>query len=70
MVGCGLMTTLVAAAEIHPDALVIVKLYDPAAKPETVLLAPVPDIAPGLIVQVPAGKPLRSTLPVDEAQVG
>lgn len=68
--GCGLITTLADATEIHPDALVTVKLYVPTAKPATVLLAPLPDMAPGLIVQVPAGKPLRSTLPVEEAQVG
>ena len=32
--------------------------------------APVPDIAPGLIVQLPAGNPLNSTLPVATRQVG
>ena len=68
--GCGLITTLVAATETHPDALVTVKLYVPADKPDTVLFAPLPDIAPGLIVHVPAGKPLRSTLPVEDAHVG
>ena len=31
---------------------------------------PVPAIAPGLMVQFPAGKPLNSTLPVATAQVG
>ena len=41
------------------------------AKPETVVLAPVPEIAPGLSVQVPeAGKPLKTTLPVAVAQLG
>lgn len=35
-----------------------------------VLVAPVPAIAPGLITQLPTGKPLRSTLPVAVAQVG
>ena len=34
------------------------------------LLDPVPDILPGLIVQVPAGKPFRTILPVATAQVG
>ena len=29
-----------------------------------------PTIAPGLIVQLPAGKPLNTTLPVANAQVG
>ena len=35
-----------------------------------VLLVPVPAIAPGLIIQSPAGKPLNTTLPVTTAQVG
>jgi hypothetical protein len=35
-----------------------------------VLVAPEPAIAPGLIVQAPAGNPARSTLPVATAQVG
>ena len=35
-----------------------------------VVLVPVPDIAPGLMVQVPvAGNPLKTTLPVDTLQV-
>jgi hypothetical protein len=35
-----------------------------------VVLTVLPAIAPGLIVQLPAGKPLRATLPVASAQVG
>ena len=43
----------------------------PATKPEIVVVTPVPDIAPGLIVQVPiAGKPFKITLPVANAHVG
>ena len=34
------------------------------------MLDPVPEILPGLIVQVPAGKPFSTTLPVATAQVG
>ena len=68
--GCGLITTLVAATETHPEALVTVKLYVPADKPDIVLLLPVPTIDPGFMVQLPTGKPLRSTLPVEEEQVG
>ena len=34
------------------------------------LLVPVPVIAPGLIVHVPAGKPLSTTLPVATVQMG
>ena len=41
-----------------------------AASPEIVAFAPVPGIAPGLIVQLPAGKPFNITLPVPTAQVG
>lgn len=35
-----------------------------------VLLVPVPEIEPGLITQLPDGKPLNSTLPVATAQLG
>lgn len=37
---------------------------------ERVAVDPVPVIAPGLIVQFPAGNPLNSTLPVACRQVG
>jgi hypothetical protein len=64
------MTTSAEAAEVHPAASVTVKLYVAAVSPERVVDVPVPAIAPGLIVQLPAGKLLRITLPVDRAQVG
>ena len=35
-----------------------------------VVLAPVPEIAPGLMVQLPEGRPFRTTLPVAVKQVG
>ena len=35
-----------------------------------VVLEVFPVIAPGLMVQLPDGKPLNTTLPVDTAQVG
>ena len=35
-----------------------------------VVLAVEPAIAPGFIVQLPAGKPLNTTLPVAKAHVG
>jgi hypothetical protein len=35
-----------------------------------VVLEPVPASDPGLIVQLPAGKPFNTTLPVANAQVG
>ena len=38
--------------------------------PVIVLLPPEPVIAPGSIVQLPAGRPLSTTLPVESAHVG
>ena len=38
--------------------------------PVIVELVPDPDITPGLMVQVPAGKPDNTTLPVATEQVG
>ena len=35
-----------------------------------IVLDPVPVIPPGLIVQLPAGKPFNTTLPVAKIQVG
>lgn len=66
--GCVLITTLADAKEVHP--WVTVKLYVPADKPDIVVLRPVPAIDPGLIVQLPDGKPLNTTLPVATEQVG
>lgn len=68
--GCVLIITLGEPAEVHPNALVTVKLYVPATRFVTVLLAPVPAIAPGFIVQFPEGNPFKTTLPVATAQVG
>lgn len=68
--GCTLMTILAVAVDVQPTELVTVKLYIPAANPVTVLLAPVPAIAPGLMVQLPAGNPDKTTLPVATVQVG
>jgi len=70
-----LITTFVDAAEIHPDELVTVYVYVPAASPVMVQLVPVPLVAtpPGVLVsvQVPVdGKLLKTTLPVDSAHVG
>ena len=38
--------------------------------PEIVVLAPDPEIAPGLMVQLPAGNPENTTLPVATEHVG
>jgi len=68
--GCAFMTAFAVGNDVHPTAFVTVKLYVPETNPVMVLLAPVPAIAPGLIVQFPAGKPFKTTLPVATAQVG
>jgi hypothetical protein len=65
-----MITTLPVGNEGHPKEFVTVNWYVPALKPETVVLAPVPEMDPGFIVQVPEGSPLKTTLPVETAQVG
>ena len=67
---CALTTTAAVAGDMHPAAFVTVKLYDPADSPDNVLLMPEPAIAPGLITQLPDGKPLKFTLPVATVHVG
>ena len=42
----------------------------PVAKPDIVVVAVEPAMAPGFIVQLPAGKPVNTTLPVAVEQVG
>ena len=68
--GCGSITAFCDAGETHPAALVTVKEYVPANRPVTVYELPDPMILPGLIVQVPEGRPFRTTLPVATVQVG
>jgi hypothetical protein len=50
--------------------LVTVNVFVPGVIPVTVVVTPVPAMAPGLIVQFPSGNPLKATLPVATAQVG
>lgn len=64
------MTTLADADEVHPAAFVAVKLYEPVTNIDKVVLALVPVTAPGLIVQLPIGKPLNTTLAVATVHVG
>jgi hypothetical protein len=69
------MATLADACEIHPDALVTVKVYVPAGSREMVALVPDPVevTAPGDLVKVHvpvAGNPDKTTLPVEMSQVG
>ena len=72
--GCALITALIDAGEVHPAAFVTVKVYVFAARPLKTPVVPVPVIVadPGdaVTVQAPAGKPLNTTLPVANAQVG
>jgi len=68
--GCALITTDPEATEVQPTELVTVKVRVPGARPEIDVLAPVPLIPPGLIVQFPAGNPLNSTVPVEIVHVG
>jgi hypothetical protein len=63
--GAIFIITSADAREIHPASLVTLKLYVPGARFVIVVLVPVPDIDPGLIVQIPvAGSPFKITLPV------
>jgi hypothetical protein len=71
--GAGIKTSF-DRPETHDELLVTVKLYVPADRPEIVTLVVLPpeDIPPGylLSVQLPAGRPLNTTLPVGDGQVG
>ena len=73
--GCAFITALPDKDDVHPAALVTVKVYDPAGIPEIVALVPVPVLVttPGVLVNVHvpvAGKPFRTALPVVRLQVG
>ena len=68
--GWVLMVTSSDATEVQPSAFVTVKLYVPVASPEIVVSVVEPEMAPGLIVQLPEGNPLNSTVPVATAHVG
>ena len=71
VIGCALMMILAVASEVHPEALVTVKVCVPVAKPEMIVLVPEPVVLPGLIVQLPDdGKPFNTTLPSDTVQLG
>jgi hypothetical protein len=57
--GCGLITTSADAAEVHDSALVTIKLYVPATRPDINVVLPVPLVImePGFRtkVHVPVG---------------
>ena len=71
-IGIPLITTLADGIEVQPVAVsVTVKLYVAAiAKPVSVVVAPVPIMAPGFIIHPPAGNPANATLPVGTVHVG
>ena len=58
------MTTGAVATEVHPFEFVTVNEYDPVTSPVIVTDEVEPAMFPGFIVQFPAGRPLRGTLPV------
>ena len=67
--GCTLINTFADATETHPDALVTVYVYVPAASNDIVVLVPVPVVVmpPGILVNVHVpedGKPPKATFPV------
>jgi hypothetical protein len=63
--GAAFMITSAEIRDIHPAALVTLKLYVPGVRFDIVVLVPVPAIAPGLITHIPvAGSPFNTTLPV------
>lgn len=73
--GCALITALPDAEDVHPEALVTVKVNVPAGIPDIVVLVPVPVfvVPPGVLVTVQepvAGSPFKTALPVARVQVG
>lgn len=73
--GWASITTGFEDADLQPTLFVTVKVYEPAGSPETVVLVPVPEVVtlPGVRVNVHvplAGNPVKTTLPVADAQVG
>src|SRR5450759_2944274 len=70
-IGCAVMTISADASEVHPSEFVNVKLYVPGAKPDIVVLVPVPLMPPGFSVHDPfSDKPFKTTLPVATKHVG
>jgi hypothetical protein len=72
---CLLITTFADVTEIQPAALATVKANVPAARPDMIVLVPVPVdvITPGVWVKVhipTEGNPFSTTLPVATSHVG
>ena len=70
VVGWALITTSPEAEETHPSEFVTVKLWVLVESPDIVVLLPLPFIVPGFIVQLPTGKPFKTTEPDESTQVG
>ena len=70
LAGDVLITTSADSSEVHPLELVTVNVWEPATRPDTVTVVVDPVILPGFTVQLPAGSPPSTTLPVDNSQVG
>ena len=73
--GCELMRIFVDGKDVHPSALVTVKVYVPDVKSEIVVPLPVPDMLfpSGILVRIQfpeAGNPFKTTVPVGDEQVG
>ncbi len=66
----GSISTSTVPEDVQPFASVTVKLYVPTAKRVIIVVVVLPATFPGLIVQLPLGKPLNSILPVGVVQVG
>ena len=64
------MTIFADDGDVHPALFVTVYVYVPTDNPDIILLTVFPEIAPGLSVQFPAGKPFSKTLPVATEQLG
>jgi hypothetical protein len=68
--GDSLITKSEEGNEVQDNEFVTVKLNMPDGNPVIVVLVPEPVTAPGLIVQLSEGKPLKTTLPEGTPHVG
>jgi hypothetical protein len=73
--GCAIIITFADDPDIQLFALITVKVWVPAGRPDMVVLVPPPIVAtpPGVRVRVHVpieGKPLNTTLPVGTEHVG
>jgi hypothetical protein len=64
------ITTFAVAVEVHPSAFVTVKLKVPGKRLAMVVVVPAPAMLPGLMIQLPEGKPLNTTDPTGALHIG